>query len=92
MRGWVVRFVRFHRLRHPRDMGEQEVAAFLTWLAVERRVASATQVQAQAALGFLYREVLGRPLRLAGIVPRGRGPTRISVVLDQTEVMRCWRS
>jgi len=86
--GWVVRFVRFHRLRHPRDMGEQEVAAFLTWLAVERRVAAATQVQAQAALAFLYREVLGRPLRLAGIVPRGRGPTRIPVVLDQAEVMR----
>jgi integron integrase len=86
--GWVVRFVRFHRLRHPRDMGEQEVAAFLGWLAEERRVASATQIQAQAALLFLYREVLGRPLALQGVVPRGRGPTRIPVVLGQAEVMR----
>ena len=86
--GWVVRFVRFHRLRHPRDMGEREVAAFLTWLAEERRVASATQIQAQAALLFLYREVLGRPLGLEGFIPRGRGPTRIPVVLDQAEVMR----
>jgi integrase len=68
-------------------MGEPEVAAFLTWLAVERRVATATQVQAQAAVAFLYKEVLGRPLRLAGI-PRGCGPTRIPVVLDQAEVMR----
>jgi integron integrase len=86
--GWVVRFVRFHRLRHPREMGEREVAAFLGWLAEERRVASATQVQAQAALAFLYREVLGQPLALQGLVPRGRGPTRIPVVLDQAEVMR----
>jgi integron integrase len=86
--GWVVRFVRFHRLRHPREMGEREVALFLTWLAEERRVAASTQVQAQAALGFLYREVLGRPLRLQGVVPRGRSPTRIPVVLDRGEVAR----
>ena len=86
--GWVVRFVRFHRLRHPSEMGEREVAAFLAWLAEERRVASATQVQAQAALAFLYKEVLGRPLALQGVIPRGRGPTRIPVVLDQAEVGR----
>ncbi len=87
-RGWVIRFVRFHRLRNPAEMGEREVAAFLTWLAEERRVAISTQVQAQAALVFLYREVLGRPLRLGNLVPRARGPTRIPVVLDVSEVVR----
>jgi integron integrase len=86
--GWVVRYVRFHRLRHPLEMGEREVAAFLTWLAEERRVAISTQVQAQAALVFLYREVLGRPLRMGNLIPRGRGPTRIPVVLDVGEVGR----
>jgi len=86
--GWVVRFVRFHRLRHPREMGERQVAAFLTWLAEERRVAVSTQVQAQAALVFLYREVLERPLRMPNLVPRGRGPTRVPVVLDVEEVGR----
>jgi hypothetical protein len=25
---WVERFIRFHRMRHPRDMGEEEVGAF----------------------------------------------------------------
>ena len=45
---------------------------------VERgRVAAATQQQALAALLFLYREVLGRPLRLEGRIPRGRSPGRI---------------
>jgi len=69
-------------------MGEREVVQFLAWLAEERRVAAATQVQARAALVFLYKEVLGRPLGLEGLVPRARGPTRIPVVLDQAEVVR----
>jgi len=86
--GWVVRFVQFHGIRHPREMGEPEVAAFLAWLANERGVSSSTQVQAQAALIYLYKEVIGRPLELAGVVPRGRGPTRIPVVLDLEEVGR----
>jgi integron integrase len=86
--GWVVRFVRFHGLRHPREMGEREVGSFLAWLADERGVSTSTQVQAQAALVYLYKEVLGRPLQLQGVVPRGRGPTRIPVVLDAEEVGR----
>jgi integron integrase len=86
--GWVVRFVRFHGMRHPREMGEREVGAFLAWLAEERGVAVSTQVQAQAALLYLYKEVVGRPLQLEGVVPRGRKPTRIPVVLDADEVGR----
>jgi integron integrase len=87
-RGWVVRFVRYHGLRHPRDLGESEVVEFLRHLAEERQVASATQEQAVAALLFLYREVVGRPLRLEGRIPRGRAPTRIPVVLTRAEIVR----
>ena len=54
----------------------------LTWLAVERRVAASTQVQAQAAPVSLYWQVLGRPLQLAGIVPRARGPPRPAAFPD----------
>ena len=85
---WVIRFVRFHGLRHPHQLREAEVTGFLAWLAEERRVSAATLVQARAALLFLYREVLGRPLEMSGYLPRGRGPTRIPVVLDQAEVAR----
>jgi len=46
--GWIRRFIVFHGKRHPRDMGEPEVATFLTHLAVERQVAPATQVRATA--------------------------------------------
>ncbi len=32
---WVERFIRFHRLRHPSELGEAEVSEFLTHLARE---------------------------------------------------------
>jgi len=86
--GWVIRFVRHHRLRHPAELGEQEVMAFLRHLEEERRVAVATQGQAVAALLFLYRHVLARPLRLEGHLPRARTPTRLPVVLTRSEVAR----
>ena len=40
---WVKRFVLFHNKRHPKYMGEKEISAFLTYLAVEKKVASSTQ-------------------------------------------------
>ena len=86
--GWVRRFVRFHHGQHPRELGEREVVAFRRVLVAERQVSASTQAQALAALLFLYREVLGRPLQMAGLVPRGRGVTRIPVVLDRGEVSR----
>jgi hypothetical protein len=42
---WIERFIRFHALRHPRDMGEVEVSAFLTHLARDGKVAASTQNQ-----------------------------------------------
>jgi integron integrase len=86
--GWVVRFVRYHRLRHPRDMGEREVIAYLTHLAVDRKLAAATQAQACAALKFLYSHVIDRPLAGLGEVPRASAPHRLPVVLTAEEVSR----
>ena len=85
---WIRRFIRFHEMRHPREMGVEEVRAFLTHLAVEGRVASATQNQALNALGFLYREVLDLELPdLAGVV-RASKPRRLPVVMSRGEVAR----
>lgn len=86
--GWVRRFVRFHGLRHPREMGEPEVLAFLRHLTEERRVAPATLAQALAALQFLYREILRQPLGVGSVIPRPQQPTRIPVVLTLGEVER----
>ena len=49
---WIRRFIHFHGKRHPRDLGEAEVTAFLSYLARERDVAAATQNQALSALLF----------------------------------------
>jgi hypothetical protein len=50
---WVRRFVLFHGKRHPNAMGAAEVEAFLSDLAVTRKVSASTQNQARAALLFL---------------------------------------
>ncbi len=55
---WVKRFVLFHNKRHPVEMGEQEINAFLSHLAVKGKVAAATQNQALCAIVFLYKQVL----------------------------------
>ena len=62
--GWIRRFILYHQKRHPAEMGEVEVAAFLTHLAVEQRVSASTQNQALSALLFLYRVILKRDLDL----------------------------
>lgn len=85
---WAKRFILFHGKRHPAEMGEAEVCAFLTELAVNGQVAAATQNQALNALVFLYRHVVERPLgEFAGMVRAKRMP-RLPVVLTSEEVGR----
>jgi integron integrase len=84
---WAERFIRFHKIRHPNTMGEREVNAFLTHLAVQRRVSASTQNQALAALLFLYDAVLARPLNQLSIV-RANRPERLPVVLSREEVRK----
>ena len=67
---WIRRFIFFHSVRHPADMGEAEVTQFLSSLATRDKVSASTQNQALAALLFLYRRVLGRELDLLQNVVR----------------------
>jgi len=43
---WIERFIRFHQLRHPKEMGVAEIAQFLTHLARIGNLSAATQNQA----------------------------------------------
>jgi integron integrase len=83
---WIRRFILFHGKRHPRDMGAQEVEAFLTALAVERDVTASTQNVALAALLFLYREVLKAELPWLDNVQRAKPSHHLPVVLSREEV------
>jgi integron integrase len=84
--GWVRRFVHFHGLRHPREMGAAEVAAFLTHLASERNVSASTQGQAKSALLFLYKQVLELELPWLHEVVSAKPSRRLPVVLTPREV------
>jgi integron integrase len=84
--GWIRRFVRWSGTRHPSEVDDREVVAFLDGLATRHRVSPTTQAQARAALLFLYGRVLGRDLTLPPHVAHIREPLRIPVVLTQQEV------
>jgi integron integrase len=85
---WTRRFVLFHGTRHPRELSESDVKAFLVHLAEDRHCAQATLAQAMAALLFLYKDVLGQPLTGLGSMPRARAPIRLPTVLGPEEVRR----
>jgi Phage integrase, N-terminal SAM-like domain len=81
---WIKGFILFHReptpspskegngreWQHPRDLGADEVRAYLSHLASVKNVAKATQLQALNAIVFLYRDVLNVELGVAGRVNR----------------------
>src|SRR5687767_2097137 len=83
---WIVRYVRFHGMRHPRTLGEQEMREFLSHLATEQNVSASTQSQALAALLFLYVEVLRDPVPWIADVIRARRPARLPVVMTREAV------
>ena len=83
---WIRRYIFFHKVRHPADMGKPEINAFLSHLAVKERVSASTQTQALSALVFLYRHVLGRDIGLLEGVVRAKRPGRAPVVLTRGEV------
>lgn len=83
---WIKRFILFHGKRHPREMGEEEISAFLTYLAVKKDVAASTQNQALSAILFLYKKVLGLELAWLDNVTRAKRPKRLPVVLSREAV------
>jgi integron integrase len=83
---WIRRFILFHRKRHPVEMGAGEIEAFLTHLAIERKVSASTQNQALSALLFLYKEVLELELPWLNTMERAKKPQRLPTVLTVREV------
>lgn len=83
---WVVRFVKFHDLKHPSKMDEDELEEYLNYLAEEREVAGSTQNQALCAILFLYEHVLDNPLEEMMDFKRAKTPKKLPVVLTPGEV------
>jgi len=83
---WMRRYIVFHGKKHPSVMGTSEISAFLTWLAVRRRVSASTQNQALSALLFLYKEILRIDIGPIDQPSRARPPVSLPVVLTREEV------
>jgi integron integrase len=86
--GWIRRFILFHGKRHPGEMGQPEINAFLSSLAIKARVSASTQNQALSALLFLYRNVLELPFPQLENVVRAKRPKRLPTVMTHDEVRR----
>lgn len=85
-RDWFARFLGFHAGRDPFSLGEREINAFLTSLAVKQRVSASTQNQALAAIVFFFKNVACRPIAELGDVVRAKRPVRLPVVMSREEV------
>lgn len=84
---WIRRYILFHNKRHPKDMGAQEIQAFITYLATERGVSASTQNQALSAILFLYRHVLQLEIDLPPELFRAQKSKTLPVVLTHQEAM-----
>ncbi len=84
---WIYRYIVFHEKQHPDQLTENDLARFLTFLAIERHVSPSTQNQALQAILFLYRDVLHKPLNHVDYL-RSQRPARLPVVLSKTEVAK----
>jgi integron integrase len=87
---WARFFIRWSAtqpggMRHPRDMGVQDVEAFLSMMANERKVSASTHNQALSAVLFLYREVLNTDLPWRNNIGRPQHTKRISSGLTKDE-------
>ncbi|HIP06431.1 MAG TPA: integron integrase [Mariprofundaceae bacterium] len=85
---WIRWFIKYNGTRHPRDMGKPEIEAFLTFLAIERKLAASTQNQALNGIVFLYRDVLDLPIANDLVAARAKKAPRIPVVLSQSEIQK----
>ena len=83
---WIKRFICFHNKRHPAEMGEKEIAQYLSSLTSELHVSASTQNQALNAILFLYRQVLRKDIGYVDGVIRAKKPRRLPVVLTKEEV------
>ena len=86
--GWLIRFIAYNNKRHPEKLGATEIAAYLSYLAVNRMVASSTQNQALNAIIFFYKNVLNKSFDDIGGFATAKRPKRLPTVLSEHEMSR----
>ncbi len=84
---WIKRFILFHNKRHPDEMGAKEIEEYLTYLAVDQKVAPATQSQALNSILYLYKQILKRDVGAIQAL-RPRGSKHLPTVLTPEEASK----
>ncbi len=85
---WLLRFVRFHGMKDPVELLENDLVAFLEDLVIRKHVSSSTQSQALNALVFFFKHVADKELSDAIEFYRSKRPKRLPVVLSKDETHR----
>jgi integron integrase len=85
---WITRYIRFHGMRHPKELGAPEIEAFLTHLAIQGNIAASTQNQALYAILFLYRQVLEIPIDATINAARAKPTENVPTVLTHAEALQ----
>ncbi len=83
---WIKQYILFHNKKHPKEMGAKHIQAFLTYLAVQRRLSASSQNQALNAIVFMYKYVLHKDPGDFSNALRAKCPERLPVVLTKGEV------
>jgi len=83
---WIIKYVKFHKMQHPSTLREKDIEKYLTYLAVNQKVAASTQNLAMNAILFLYKEVLGINLNGNINAIRAFRSKRLPVVLSKIEI------
>jgi integron integrase len=85
---WLRKFLERYWYCGLEDLGETEITAFLSDLAIRQNVAASTQNQALSAVLFFFKQVLGRELEWMNDIARARRSQHLPVVLSREEVPR----
>jgi integron integrase len=82
---WIRNFIYFNDKRHPNDLGNLQIEQFLSYLANQRKVSSATQNQALCAIIFMYKYIIKRDIQGLSY-SFTKKPQRMPTVLSDNEV------
>jgi integron integrase len=89
---WIKRFIFFHGMRHPKEMGKSEIEAFLSHLVINSDVAASTQNQAFNAILFLYNQVLDEKMPENINSCRSKKPIKLPTVMSRSETFKVIKS
>ena len=85
---WCKQFIVYHNKRHPSELGENEINAFLSHLATDKNVSASTQNQALHSILFMYKQILKIELPYIDDIVRAKKPKRIPIIFTEDEVVK----